>query len=144
MPPFFFFLRKYIESNDKPNQSNHSPVPPLKNLSWVLLVPKMLLLTFFSLSKSSLLSPLGFSSSTTPSEEETSQTGLLMKLTGEVHILLSLQSAASICKQTNSYCQFDCSTYCCSSFSGCTKRLHVWSPLMLPCSLLLTFTRRFT
>lgn len=48
-----------------------SPVPPLKNLSWVLLVPKMLLLTAFSLSKSSPLSPLGFSNSTTPSEEET-------------------------------------------------------------------------
>lgn len=60
-------------------QNQFSPVPPLKNLSWVLLVPKMLLLTFFSLSKSSLLSPLGFSNSTTPSEQETSQKGLLMQ-----------------------------------------------------------------
>lgn len=47
-----------------------SPVAPLKSRSWVAMVPKMLLLTLFRLSRSSLLSPLGFSSSTTPSEEQ--------------------------------------------------------------------------
>lgn len=48
-----------------------SPVPPLKNLSSVLLVAKMLLQIFLSLARSSLLSPLGFSNSTTPSKEQT-------------------------------------------------------------------------
>lgn len=73
----FTEIRINVFVSFKSGQNQFSPVPPLKNLSWVLLVPKMLRLTLFSLSIFGLLSPLGFSNSTTPSEEETSQTLLI-------------------------------------------------------------------
>ncbi|TNN82159.1 hypothetical protein EYF80_007527 [Liparis tanakae] len=54
-------------------QNQFSPVPPLNSLSLESLVPKILLHTFFSVAKLSLLSPFGFSSSTTPSKQQTAR-----------------------------------------------------------------------
>lgn len=57
-----------------------SPVSPLNSLSWVLFEPKMLLHTTFSLSTVSLLSPLGFSSRTTPSDQENKERNITITI----------------------------------------------------------------
>lgn len=110
-----------------------SPLWSLKNLSWVLLIPKMLLHTFLSLSKSSLLSPLGFSSNTTPSEEQKhshaglSNTGTILKL---CHTCKAAENQRNV-----KYSKAKRSLFGIISCFVC---------FMLPCSVLLTFTLRLT